>query len=223
MYWWIVIIMALPVVGYALYYFVAVFPGSREERRARDAAAGAAHAIQPDTELKRRIEEVEQCASVENKMALAEECTLWGMHDDAVRLYESCLQGAFVSDGAVLYGLARAALEGNNWRAAELAIERLRSDAPRVHPMEVRLLEARLLEGRGETEVALAAYRALLPGFVGLEARYRYGAFLSRLGQHEAATRMFDEVIRHSRRLSSMAIHADERWAEAARQAIGSR
>ena len=32
-YWWIFIIMAFPVMGCVIYYFVEVFPGSREHRR----------------------------------------------------------------------------------------------------------------------------------------------------------------------------------------------
>jgi hypothetical protein len=219
-YWWVFVIMAFPVLGCLIYYFVEVFPGSREARDARTAARNIARVIQPDTQLKRRVEQLEMCGSVDNKMALAEECLQWGMHEEAVRLYESCLQGAFASDGTVLYGLARAAVEGGNWRAAALALERLDTQAPHIHPMGRRLLQARMLEGRGEDDAALGAYRALLPGFVGLEARYRYGAFLARLGQHQAANEMFDEVLIRARRLANP-IESEVRWASLARQAIG--
>jgi hypothetical protein len=55
---------------------------------------------------------------------------------------------------------------------------------------------------------------------VGLEARYRYGDFLARLGQHEAASHVFNEVIKHSQRFAS-SIEDEQKWALAARQAIG--
>jgi hypothetical protein len=88
-----------------------------------------------------------------------------------------------------------------------------------MRPLEVRLLEARVLEARGQTDAALAIFRELIPVFVGLEARYRYGDLLLRLGKQEAAMEMFNEVIRHAKRFTS-AVEDEERWASAARQAI---
>jgi hypothetical protein len=55
--------------------------------------------------------------------------------------------------------------------------------------------------------------------FVGLEARYRYGSFLSQLGRHEAAMETFNEVVKHAKRFSS-SLEEEERWASAAKQAI---
>ena len=218
-YWWIFVIMAFPVAGSIIYYFVEVFPGSREHRQANKAARTLARVLQPDADLKKRAEELEICGSVDNKLALAAECMNHQMYSEAARLYESCLNGAYASDGAILFGLAKALVEGGDWDKATTMVARLTSDAPKLRPLETRLLEARTLEGRGETDAALAAYRELVPVFVGLEARYRYGSFLSRLGKHEAAMVMFNEVVKHAKRFSS-SIEEEERWASAAKQAI---
>lgn len=219
-YWWIFVIMAFPVMGCVIYYFVEVFPGSREHRSVHKTARKLAKALQPDADLKRRAEELEICGSVDNKMALAEECMSHQMYSEAVRLYESSLNGAFRSDGAILFGLARASVEQRDWDKASATLARLKADAPKTRPLEVRLLEARVLEGRGENDAALSAYRDLIPVFVGLEARYRYGAFLARLGQNEAASHVFNEVIKHSKRFAS-SVEDEQQWASAARQAIG--
>lgn len=216
-FWWILVIMGLPLIGCAIYYFFEVL---REERSVAEVAQALEEADPPDAELQRRANALERCASIDNKIALAEECTRLGRHEEAIRLFESCLQGAFWSDGTVLYGLLHAAVEGGRWDSAAIALERLRAAAPRLHPNEVRLLEARVLEGRGETEAALDAYRALLAGFVGLEARCRYGQLLARLGQLDAAHRMFDEVLIHARRFPGISA-SEARWVLAARQAIG--
>ena len=218
-YWWIFIIMAAPVMGCVIYYFVEVFPGSREQRRANRAARNLARALQPDADLRKRAEELEICGSLDNKLALAAECMASQMHAEAVKLYESCLAGAYAADGAILFGLAKAAVEGGDWRKAAAAIARLKREAPRTRPLETRLLEARLLEGRGETDAALGAYRELVPAYVGLEARYRYGSLLSRLGKHEAAMGMFNDVVKHAERFAS-SIEEEEQWALAARRAI---
>jgi hypothetical protein len=220
-YWWIFIIMAFPVMGCVIYYFVEVFPGSREHRSVHKTARKLAKVLQPDADLKRRAEELEICGSIENKIALAEECFNHQMYAEAVRLYESCLGGAFQGDGAILFGLARSAVESKDWDKASAVLARLKADAPKTRPLDARLLEARVSEGRGENDAGLAAYRELIPVFVGLEARYRYGDFLARLGQHEAASHVFNEVIKHSRRFAS-SIEDEQRWVLAAREAIGS-
>jgi hypothetical protein len=218
-YWWIFIIMAFPVMGCVIYYFVEVFPGSREHRSANKVARSLARVLQPDAQLKKRVEELEVCGSVDNKIALAAECMTHQMYAEAIRLYESCLQGPYAADGTILFGLARAAVEAQEWDKAGPALYRLKTDAPKMRPLEVRLLQARVLEARGDTDAALALFRELIPVFVGLEASYRYGELLLRLGKQEAAMEMFNQVVRHSKRFTS-AVEDEERWASAARQAI---
>jgi hypothetical protein len=218
-YWWVFIIMAFPVIGCTAYYFLEVFPGSREHLRAHRAARKIARVLQPGAELKRRAEELEVCGSVENKMALAQECINYNMFAEAEKLYDSCLSGPFQNDGTILFNLARTAVEGRNWTKAADAIMRLKAAAPKMRHHDVRLLEARVLEGRGQNEAALAVYRELIPAYVGSEALYRYAALLSRLGQHESARDIFNEVIKHSKRFAA-ATEDEQWWVDAARQAI---
>jgi hypothetical protein len=218
-YWWIFVIMAFPVAGCIIYYFVEVFPGSREQRSANRAARKLARVLKPDADLKKRAEELEICGSVDNKLALAAECMNHQMYAEAAKLYESCLSAVYALDGTILFGLAQALVEARDWGKASAAIERLKFNAPKYRRLEVRLLEARVLEGRGEHDAALSAYRELIPAFVGLEARYRYGSFLSRLGRHQAAMEVFNDVIKYATRFSS-SLEEEERWASAAKRAI---
>jgi hypothetical protein len=218
-YWLIFIIMAFPVMGCIIYYFVEVFPNSREHRRANRAARTLSRVLQPDADLKKRAEELEICGSVDNKIALAAECMNHQMYVEATKLYESCLNSAYASDGTILFGLAKAAVEAGDWSKASAAIARLKTDAPKMRSLEARLIEARILEGRGDNDAALAVFREIIPVFVGLEARYRYGSLLLRLGKNEAALEMFNEVVKHAKRFAS-SIEEEERWASAAKQAI---
>ncbi|HKY01613.1 MAG TPA: tetratricopeptide repeat protein [Burkholderiales bacterium] len=218
-YWWIFVIMAFPVMGCVIYYFVEVFPGSREHRKAHKTARKLARVLQPDAALKKRAGELEICGSVDNKISLAEECMAHQMYAEATKLYESCMVGPFASDGNVLFGLTRACVENNDWTKAAAAIAKLKSQLPTFRSQDVRLLEARMLEGRGDTDAAIALYRDLIPMFVGLEARYRYGLCLSRLGQHEAASSMFNEVLAHAKRFAS-ALDEEQQWASSAKRAL---
>lgn len=218
-YWWMFVIMGFPVMGCLIYYFVEVFPGSREQRRANRAARDVMRALKPDAELKKRAAELEVCGSTDNRLMLADECCAHRMHAEAMRLYESCLQGMYANDSTILFRLARAAVDGKQWDKATSTIERLKSEAPRTRPLEVRLLEARVLEGLGRYDAAIEVYGELLPAFVGLEARYRYGELLLGLGRREAAIEMFDGVLKAAKRFSS-GIEEEQRWASAAKQAV---
>ena len=218
-YWWMFVIMGFPAMGCLIYYFVEVFPGSREHRRANRVARDVARALNPDAELRKRTEEVETCGSAANRLALADECSAHRMYGEAIRLYESCLQGAYSNDSTILFRLARAAVDGGDWERAGATIERLKSEAPKTRPLEVRLLEARRLEGLGRHDDALAVYRQVVPQFVGLEARYRYGELLLKVGKREAAMEIFNDVLKAARRFASP-IEEEERWAIAAKQAV---
>ena len=98
-------------------------------------------------------------------------------------------------------------------------MEHLRSVAPQMRPHEVRLLEARILEGRGDNDAAMSVYHGLVAEYVGLEARYRYASFLSRLNEHESAMHGFNELLKHSGRFAA-SNEKEQRWVDAARQAV---
>lgn len=218
-YWWIGIIMGFPVMGCVIYFFVVIFPGSSGHRAARNTVPKQPPGLQPGAELKRRVAELAACGSFDNKIALARQCSQQQMHAEAVSLYESCL-ATFTGDGHILYLLAQAAVEGGYWDKAAVAMARLKADFPAIRPLEVCLLEARVLEERGDNDAALAAYRDLIPAFIGLEARYRYGDLLRRLGQHEAADLMFNDILQQAKRMA-VPLASEAQWVSAARKAIG--
>src|SRR5881394_1416265 len=128
---WIWIIILAPVVGCLAYYFMEVFPHSREERQLRKHIHDVAKALNPDGELKRRTEDVTQNASVENRAALAGECLEKGMFDEAIRLYEGCLEGPHKNDPRILFACARAYFYNGNHRQSEEILRRLEKSHPK--------------------------------------------------------------------------------------------
>ena len=99
---WIVIIFMAPVIGSLLYYFLEVFPNSSEERILRRRMRAFAKTMSPDAEMQRRARELAINPSVENRCKLAEELAGRRMYDDALRLYESCLEGPYAKDKMLL-------------------------------------------------------------------------------------------------------------------------
>jgi len=218
-YWWILAIMAVPLLGCLLYYFIEVFPSSREYLDAGQTDPEIGEARNPDADLRRRVAELEACGSVDNRLALAAECARQQMYAEAERLCENCLIGAFHSDAAVLFRCAQATVDNRNWHKARELIARLRAAAPKMRPRELRLLEARILEGQGENDAAMLIFRELIAEYVGLEAHYRYASFLAKINQHESARHCFAELLQNSSRFRS-SNKDEQRWVDAARQAV---
>jgi hypothetical protein len=214
--YWVFVILAFPVVGCLAYFALEVFPSSREAGAARRTARRVASALDPDRGLREKVADLELCGSIDNRTALAEECLAAGMPAEAASLYRSCLSGAYENDPHLRIGLARALVEQAAWDDAAHVVGRLRADHPCHRPNDARLLHARVLEGRGETAAAVEEYRGLVPAFVGLEARCRYGLLLERLERPGEARAEFEEAVRQSARTPS-SVESETRWAKVAR------
>lgn len=212
---WVTIIIVFPVVGCLAYYFMEIFPRSREERALRRHVRDIAKALNPDGELKRRTEELAQTASVENRVRLADECLERGMFDEAIRLYEGCLEGPHANDATILFSCARARLYNGHARQAEEILSRLAKAHPKYRGEEVLLLKARAQEALGDTQAALATYEALRDRYVGFEAKYRYGLLLKRLGRDSEAQALFSFIRENARR---SAVESERQWVKLATQ-----
>jgi hypothetical protein len=211
--YWVFVILAFPIAGCLAYVAFEVFSHTREASAARRKAREIVNAFDPEKELRAKADDLALCGSIDNRVSLAEECIAAKLADEAVRLYRSCLVGAYQDDPHLLFGLARALVEqGANDDAAE-TIARLRTAHPCHKPNDARLLHARVLEARGETATALAEYRELVLAYVGLEAKCRYALLLQRLGHSDQARTVFEEVVARDIPLAS-----EGAWAAIARR-----
>ena len=221
-YWWIFVIMAFPIMGCVIYYFVEVFPRTRESAKAERAinkvVSNISRAIDPEKDLRERVGQAELNPSVDNKMALARECVASGMPAEAVKLYRSCLAGSFARDPNIRAGLLEAELAAGEYAAARGSAEALLRDNAGFKDGDVRLLLARALEGAGDVNAAEGAYADAVRAFRGEEAKYRYGAMLKSLGQMERANVLFREIIKNAERSPRFYQDAQSEWIKAAKR-----
>jgi hypothetical protein len=214
---WVFILLLLPVAGAIAYVAIEILPEIANSRRARQVAGNISDVVHPHGEWERRRDAAERTDNVQTKLALAEECERKSMWADAIRLYEAAAQGIFATDGAVLFGLARAQLGAGNPKAAEAALDRLREAHPDIKHQEAHLLYARALEEQDRLGEAEEEYEALADYYVGLEARTRYGLLLLRTGQPEEAHRRFDSVARAGAARGIVLTDADKKWLKVAK------
>jgi hypothetical protein len=215
--WWAFVILGAPVIGCIAYYTFEVFPGSREHRTARRAAAGLVRAFHPHGALRECLAALELCPSVANKIAAANEYMRCGGFHEAVALYESTLQGPHADDPNLMLGLARAHVSNGTYREAQAVLDQLEKTDARFRPEEAALLRARTLEGLGETEAALSEYESVAERYVGLEPRCRYAMFLKRLGFTAQSNHVFKDLLEHAKRFRPN-LASEQPWIDAARR-----
>ena len=218
--WWIGLIMGFPVMGCLLYYFIEVFPNTRESRKAEKAVQAIVKSFDPDKSLRERVANLEDCGSVENRLALARSCMDRALCADAAALYRSCLAGVHERDPEIRFRLTAALLAARDFTGAQAAALDLRNSNPKFRAEEVRLVGARALEGAGRFDEALAEYRELAERCVGEEGRWRYGALLKRLGRADAAQDVFRRMLRNAERLPQHYREAQKDWLDLARDSM---
>ena len=220
-YWWLFVIMAFPVMGCLLYYFIEVFPTSRESRRAAQAMRAVSRALDPDRTLNERMADLEACGSVENRLSLARTCIEHGKYYEAAALYKSCMTGIYGNDPEIRYGLANALqLSAVQEEAVKVAAS-LRETHPSFRPNDVRLVLAKALEGVNRLDEALAEFKVLADTYPGEEGRWRYGALLKRTGQADAARNVFNGMLRNAQRMPDHYRDAQREWLGLARENLG--
>ena len=218
-YWWAYVILGFPVVGCIIYYFVEVFPGSREHRAANRATRELGRALDPAWELRRCREAVEISPTVQNRVALAEELLRHERTQEAVELYRAARTGPYASDPQLGFGLASACLAHGERAEALTLLDEIAAKHLSFRTDAVALLRARVLEALGQGEAALAQYERAVETYVGLEAKVRYGQLLKKLGHANHAQSVFHEVVVHAKRFRIA--HEEERaWVEIARRAL---
>jgi hypothetical protein len=206
-YYWIYIVVFVPVVGMAAYFIAEMLPDLMNSRQARHAASGVARALDPGRTMRDALRDVAITPTAENKARLAAAHIAAGQVEPAIALYRDALTGVHATDPAMMLGLARALFTKGDVAETQAVLERLREANPDYNSAEGHLLYARSLELQGKTEPALREYRALVNYYPGQEARCRLGLLLEQNGRGAEARKLFEEVCqaidygpRHQRR-----------------------
>ncbi len=193
---WLWIILFLPGLGSLLYVILELGPELLSGRTAKRVKRDLVATVDPGRDYRTLAREVQIAPTVHNRLRLAEECLRLGRVQEAATLYEDSATGLHAADPAVLGGLARARFGTGDLAGARAALDALRAENPDWRPADVQLLYARILEGQGQTQEALAALRALATTYPGEEARCRYAELLARTGDAQAARAEYREIVR---------------------------
>ena len=218
-FFWIYIILFVPMLGMLAYVAVEILPELVRGRTARRAASGVGRVLDPGRGLREAERRLAMTPTVGNKVAVAEAYLATGRAAEAIALFRETLVGVHATDPSLMLGLARAYFAERRYAEVVEMLDALKAANPEYHSPEGHLIYARSLEEQGKTEAALHEYAALERYYPGQEARCRYALLLDKTGEHREAARLFHEICeaielgpRHQRR--------DQReWYDIARRA----
>ncbi|MCK5273451.1 MAG: tetratricopeptide repeat protein, partial [Alphaproteobacteria bacterium] len=165
-YYWFAIILGLPTIGAAIYFFSEILPDLAHSRAAREATGAL------------RLSD-----TAENRKRLAEALYATERYDEARTLYETALEGAHANDPALMMGLARSLFGLKDYGGVCDTLDRLREANPDFESAEGHMLYARSREGMGDLDQAAVEYETLSGYYPGEEARCRHGMLLLRMGR----------------------------------------
>lgn len=217
---WIYVIVFLPAIGPAIYFFMVIVPALLRGRRARTLGRSAARAIDPNKDYRQAIRDAEMVGSVDAKRTLAEHLVQRGQYADAIELYNSALQGHFREDPVLWVGLARAQFLAGDGAAAHAALDELQKIDPKFASADAHLLYARALELQGKNDDALKEYENVIRYFAGEEARVRYAQLLDKTGHHERAREVYAQVVKSLDGAPRHYRTAQREWGSIARSAL---
>jgi len=210
--YWIFLIIFLPAIGCAIYFFTQVLPEMGQSHTVHRAKRSLIKAVDPERELRRRKEELAVANTIENRMKLADECIEAGLYKEAIELLQQALNGPHQDDPYILLLLARAQFGAEEFAKSRQTLDEIMEKNPGFKSPDGHLLYARSLEGLEMLDAAAAEYEVLVNSYPGEEARVRYGLLLLRMGQSAKAKGLFTEATTRAKRAPRYYRKKEQPW-----------
>jgi hypothetical protein len=217
-FFWIYLLIFLPLVGGLAYIVVEILPGIGRSRAVRSAGQAVAKAINPT----RRMRELESLLAlqdtVRNRLDLAGEYRAGGLPEKAVDVLKGCLTGVHADDPELRHTLAQALVESGQAAEALPLLARLEREG-RLESVSDKISVLRAREAAGED--TLSAYRLLYEADKGLESGYWHVAALVKAGRREEAAKVVQEMRDQLKRFRQFKRTMGTQWLERAAKILG--
>jgi hypothetical protein len=213
---WVFVMLAFPIIGSAVYFFVEVFPDLKSSRTSQRAMRGLRSTLDPEADLRKLENEVKVTGNVQSRQRYADELLRLGRAPEAVSIYKSCLTGLFADDPKLLLGYARSQFAAGDAAGSRRTLDELIAKNPDFKSADGHLLYARAVESEGDFEKALSEYAALVEYYPGAEAAVRYAKLLKRQGQHPQARQVLEGLLERAKFAPSHYKKAQREWLDEA-------
>lgn len=188
---WIYLLIFLPGIGAAIYFFMELLP----EITNSNFSKSLKKRFFPNQEVNEWQRKVQIADSITNKLGLSNAYANQKQYDKAIALSLECLQGHYSDDPAILLQLARQYFYNGQYKESLTYFDKLYAkNTARISIVEDELLYVRAQEGIAENELADKGYQRVIRNHHSLEARYYYGLFLKKQNRKEEARQQFQAV-----------------------------
>ncbi len=219
-YWWLLFIIFLPVVGCLVYFFVEMLPELRGSGTFRRAGGDLRSLVDPGWNVRRLEEQLRMSDTFKNRQLLGQAYAEAGHYDEAIGLFQRCLDGVYKDDAPTLFDLAKVYFAKGDYPRARETLVRLEAASATFQASERQLLLAKSAEAQGETETALRLYAVLSKQYAGEEARCRYAMLLKKTGQADKAREVFQEILLNARWSPGYYRRTQREWISIAKQNV---
>jgi len=217
---WLYIILFFPLVGCIVYIITYMLPDMRVDSAVVSTGNKIVKKINPTRDLIRLKKQLEFSDTIANRQALANEYMSLGGYEDAVVLYESCLEGHYENDPNMMVDLANALYLNESFEEAKEQLLKIKKNHPKSRNKDAFLLLAKTYERLDQIDQALKEYESLIDIYPGEEARCRYALLLKKTGSSQQANQMFNEIIFGASRSPRYYRKSQRKWIEIAKQQL---
>lgn len=217
-YYWLMIILFIPVMGVVAYVIVELLPSAARAPTTSRAMDKAKRLVDPEGDYRALADKLDLTPTIENRKALAQECLKLGKLEEAEALYRGSLVGVHATDPDLMLGVAQVQFAQNDPAACLETLAAIRAANPGFQNADAHMLFARSHEALAMNDEALNEYEALSHYFGGEEPRIRRALLLKKIGAADSARQAFAEVKRSVERAPSFYRRNQREWYRVAQQ-----
>lgn len=208
--YWIWIVLFLPYVGGLAYLIVEILPGLRLRRHLAAARTAVDGVLVPGKKLRDLKNRASFSPTVENRIEYADALSREGAWAEALKEYESCLEGLARNNPAILYKAAAAAMEAGETEKAAAYLDRLpRKPDGTFEQKPWNILHLRILERGVSPDAAAAEFERFCALVNDRELDCLYLEFLERTGGYEKLEAVLDRIRGEEESLRGMNVRYD--------------
>jgi hypothetical protein len=219
-YFWIYIVLLLPVVGAIAYVAAELVPSLLQGPAGQKAATRTRQLLDPDRAYREAKRDLQVSPTPHAMCALAAACVERKAYDEAIALYRGALTGMHADAPDIMDRMARALFLKGDLVGTVATLDALRAKNPSYRSTEAHMIYAQALETLGRAAEALDEYQALAGYYSGEEARLRYALLLKRLGRASEARQLLEQIASVPELAPRHYARAQRAWIELAREAL---
>ena len=197
-YYWIFIILFLPLIGSVIYLVTQVY-NKRDAKTMQNELATIINPTKKITDLEKKLEFSE---TFQNRVNLADAYVALNDFQKAIGHYEMALKGNFQDDTYVCKQLIRCYVETKDYKKAIEYAEKI-SYKTEFKGSRFQFLYGLALEKTGRLEEAEANFKQIDNGFTNYEERLHYARFLIAVNKNDDARELINEMQSESRHMRS--------------------